>query len=761
MNIWLIAVCLLLTLRSYAQTPFTVTLESPGIANQVSPLVVNGQAYGAYGVIEQAFDSLRTGNNTNVPLGTVGTYSQINVVKANVFGGAGGTGNYVSVGTIPVTITFTTPQRYFGLWWSAGDPRNVLKFYSGNTLVQTFTTADVVNFINNLPAGQRSQYFGNPNNNFKGGDSGEPFAFINFFADPSNQGVTFNKIELSQAPGGGFESDNHTIAASYTSITGMQIDPEPIDPLPGDTVDVGSGGNVDSKLPAIIGNDSTLKVDSDGEMMDTALVMVEAGGELMGSGIVETPMLVNDGTLDSTGSGMTINGTLMDMPSSETIIASSSSEIKVNGKADLGGELVLDIAPKVGLSEIVLYANKGISGEFSKVVDPLNSKNLTDVTIYAKNGVDEVFLPPGEGEISLKTSMPVGAKNLVVFSLDPTAEQLTSLFEIGFSGANTQRFKLDERFDGIQRGSTGFVSNLAPAPASVTTTATGKETAAKQAVLPPSPAKNRWGMWANGWGDWVSVSNDGSAQGYNFTTGGFIIGVDYRITDHFAVGVMGSYAHTDTNLQPSGDVDVSTGRGGLYATYFDYGFYINAAGYGGYNSYSTSRQALLGMANGSTNSGEFSIWTESGYDFHFGDFTVGPMGALQYTLVDVDGFSEQGSLLPLHIQSNQETSLRTDLGARASYTWHLGNVLVTPTLTVAWEHEYFYSDLPITVSSVDFPGQSATLYGPSEGHDGAIINTGAAFQFTPRLSTYLGYQGQLGRDHYNANAITGGFSFSF
>src|SRR5262249_7651571 len=129
--------------------------------------------------------------------------------------------------------------------------------------------------------------------------------------------------------------------------------------------------------------------------------------------------------------------------------------------------------------------------------------------------------------------------------LDPTAEQLTALYEIGFSGANTQRFKLDERFDGIQTGSTGFVSNLPPAPASVESTGTGKSGVAKQPVLQPTP-ENRWGVWANGWGDWVSVDNDNATKGYNFTTGGFIIGIDYRITNHFAVGLMGSYAYTAT-----------------------------------------------------------------------------------------------------------------------------------------------------------------------------------------------------------------------
>ena len=107
-----------------------------------------------------------------------------------------------------------------------------------------------------------------------------------------------------------------------------------------------------------------------------------------------------------------------------------------------------------------------------------------------------------------------------------SVEQLTSLFEIAFSGANTQRFELDERFADIQRGLTGFVSNLptAPAPAE---TGTGKSVVEKEPVFEPMP-QNRWGVWANGWGDWVSVGNDGVAKGYNFTTGGFILGDDFH-----------------------------------------------------------------------------------------------------------------------------------------------------------------------------------------------------------------------------------------
>ena len=103
---------------------------------------------------------------------------------------------------------------------------------------------------------------------------------------------------------------------------------------------------------------------------------------------------------------------------------------------------------------------------------------------------------------------------------------------------------------------------------------------------------------------------------------------------------MGSYAYTRTSLQPSGDIDVNTGRGGLYFTYFSHGFYINGAVYGGHNSYNTSRQGILGMANGGTSGGEFSPFGQTGYDFHFGNLSVGPLFALQYPLAHVDGFNE-------------------------------------------------------------------------------------------------------------------------
>jgi outer membrane autotransporter protein len=88
-------------------------------------------------------------------------------------------------------------------------------------------------------------------------------------------------------------------------------------------------------------------------------------------------------------------------------------------------------------------------------------------------------------------------------------------------------------------------------------------------------------------------------------------------------------------------------------------------------------------------------------------------------------------------------------------------VLVEPSLIAAWEHEYKYTDLPITAGLAGIPGPSDTFVGPSEGHDSAIVSAGISVQWTPKIATYVYYDGQLGRDRYDSNAVTGGFRFSF
>jgi outer membrane autotransporter protein len=481
--------------------------------------------------------------------------------------------------------------------------------------------------------------------------------------------------------------------------------------------------------------------------------------------------------------------------------------LNVGGNAALGGTLQLislGFQAKTGNKLTLVTTGMVVSSRFGQFIDPFaTGPGFTTVDlVYRRNSVLLEFLnlvppvppvPPVITTIDFAsfalTPNELAAANLLdAVQLDPRAanlisfldkepfanlpgdfdkispEGLTAFYEISFSNANIQKLNLEGRLDDIHNGSNGFSSNMKLNGATVSPEEQAGEDGKSskgvvEAILQPGP-ENRWGVWVTGFGDFVNVDGDGNAKGYDFTTGGVSLGIDYRITDQLAIGVMGEYSHTWTSLKPSGDIDVDSGRGGVYATWFNHGIYLNGAIYGGHNNYDSSRSSLGGLATGGTEGAEWSTFVSSGYDFHFAHLSVGPIASLQYTYVNIDGFSEKGSRAPMQIHSGSAESLRSDFGFRIFYQWQIGKVVIEPSLKAAWEHEYKYSALPITAGFAGISGPSATFFGPNEGHDSAVLSAGVSVQWTPAISTYVNYDGQLGRDHYDSNAVTGGVSIS-
>jgi outer membrane autotransporter protein len=885
---------------AFAQ-PLVVTIEAPAV--QRSSFSTNPSAFRASNVVVEPFDELTPGFISKpVPFAgnaALGSYDHLLVVSADAFGGAGGKGTYMMVSTnvnkasSPTTLTLATPQRYFGIWWSAGDPNNVLSFYSRGTLIETFRTSDVVNFIE-AQANARA-FNGNPNT---GQNKGKPYAFLNFYADPSNPNLTFDLIVFSNNGGARFQQDNQTIAATYTDISGMDIDPTtPIqlggNPNSNDTIGAegsgstltdlgetaiiggsgtgeldikdggtvidggtmigqnpGSSGTVDVMGPgsslqdsgnAVIGqggsgalditnggtvtdtnatvgaepgssgtvivdgngsewrNSGTLDVGPSGsgvlDIADGGKVTADGGttvgpnGTIMGDGTITTPTLTNDGLVMPTGPNgtpgtLTENGNYQQGSNGKLDIgvggnqSSRSDELLINGTANLNGTLELtplnNFHPTSGTTFEILHAANGVNGNFSQVADTLNTSGLTRVEILTPNGVVISYLALGVAPLILTTSTPVpatltNANAILVPALNPNLQQLSTPFEVWFSLANTQRFNIQNRFDDIIAGSTGFVSNVSyPKPPP-----TGKEIVEGKGavegkgkevvppVLQPSP-ENRWGVWVTGYGDFTDVDDDGPRRGYNYTTGGVTVGIDYRPIDHVVIGLMGGYAHTWTDLKPSGSVGVDTGWGGMYGGYFNHGFYILAAAFGGQSSFDTDRPALLGgHAKGNSDGQVWSTFVSGGYDFQFGHLTIGPVASLQYSNEHLNGFSETGSIAPVAVSSDSEETWRTDVGFRAWHKFQVGGIGIRPFVRAAWEHDFNEGALPVSARLVDIPGAPVTIFGPRLGHDSAIVNAGVSVDWTKTISAYVSYDGQLGRDRYDSNGVSGGFRIAF
>ena len=131
---------------------FVLNYEAPGVQNTTATFSVSGV---------ETFNDQPTGVGPGftTDYGTggaiTGSYSGANGVQINpadVYGGAGGTGNYiVAFGNTPYTLTLTAdpmkdPQgiNYFGFWLSALDAGNQVAFFKSGVEVGALTPANVI-----------------------------------------------------------------------------------------------------------------------------------------------------------------------------------------------------------------------------------------------------------------------------------------------------------------------------------------------------------------------------------------------------------------------------------------------------------------------------------------------------------------------------------------------------------------------------------------------------------------------------------------
>ena len=283
----------------------------------------------------------------------------------------------------------------------------------------------------------------------------------------------------------------------------------------------------------------------------------------------------------------------------------------------------------------------------------------------------------------------------------------------------------------------------------------------KEAAPPPAP-DNRWGYFITGNGEFTNVGDTDNSRGYHLTSARFTTGIDYKFTPHFALGIAAGYDHSEADLSGGGRVAVDGGKLLLYGTYFTGGFYVDGAVQGGYNSYDTDRAALAGTATSSTDGGELNLLFETGYDWKMGALSIGPTGSFGYTYVGVNSTTEYGSLAPLDLASQSQDSIRSLFGVKISYDLKAGHVVIIPELRLGWQHEYGDNTLQYTASRfANGAGWPFSVQGPVIGRDSLIVGAGFSVRWSDRVSTYLYYDGELGRTKDQSSNVSGGFRIAF
>ena len=451
--------------------------------------------------------------------------------------------------------------------------------------------------------------------------------------------------------------------------------------------------------------------------------------------------------------------------------AGQFDRLSISGHASLDGTLQLvrlnNFILRRGDRLEFLTADQGVSGSFATVLNSFASGTILEPRVVY--GPTSAALEMAQGSFAgfaertgLAPNRRAVAQALDRAAFDPRAEQLiaylddrlleklpgdfdriapeelTSIYTLAFAQTDTEVFSVQQR--------------LADARAAKAAEGQG-DSSQKETV---SGREERFGTFITQTGEFASSGDTSNSTGFNQQSAGTTLGVDMRLNDHFVVGLTLGYAHTNTNLSDSGSLTADGGKAALYAMYQRGGFHAEGLIGGGFSSYDIRRGGLGGTAFGRTDGAQFDAYWGVGYDIKMGSVTVTPIASMLFTQASFSAFDERGSLQPLHVASQQESSLRSRVGVRATVSKKIGTATITPSVSAQFQHEFLDNELPIVARFGNGAGGNFTVHGPKVGRDSALLSAAVNVAWGNR-ACYVAYQADVGRKNYESQTVLAGF----
>jgi outer membrane autotransporter protein len=261
--------------------------------------------------------------------------------------------------------------------------------------------------------------------------------------------------------------------------------------------------------------------------------------------------------------------------------------------------------------------------------------------------------------------------------------------------------------------------------------------------------------------------------GFDRDTVGGTVGADYLFRNGLVLGAALSYAHEFGNYEgvgggfdhdaygilaygsvvpiPSMFVDVTAGY-----TRKDYSFDRRA-------SIAVNALNVTGSTSGDTDGNEFRIGVNTGYDFLFGRFTVGPRVGVNYRETTIEGYRESGHTgLELSYDNQNIQSLTTTVGLFGSVALSTGFGVIVPQATVEYIHEFLDDQRSVGFRLVQDLGQRRFLY-QTDPPDRDYVNLGAGVSMVlPNgLQPFLNFRELLGYNDRNSHTVTLGLRVPF
>ncbi|MCK1366765.1 autotransporter domain-containing protein [Bradyrhizobium sp. 62] len=554
---------------------------------------------------------------------------------------------------------------------------------------------------------------------------------------------------------------------------------------PGSLEKVGSGTLTLSGTNTYTGtttvNGGILRVD--GDISQSILTTVNAGGALFGAGIVGNTAIAAGGIFapgdGRPGSSMLVLGDLAFQSGAAYVVqvgsGTTASFANVFGNVTLSGT--------VGVS---LYAGSTVLPQY-KIMQFSGSATDNFAGVAAPGGLIGTTTVDPAGAVYLNFTLDYGAKYALNVNQKNVATTLQNFFNANgglrseFAGLgpngltqasgesatgsqqatfNAMNLFLSLLTDVFGSGRSGAPGATPLADESNAYAATGKGSRDKNArdalasihsKTPPTSFEQRWDVWAAGYGG--SQTTDGNAGlGSNNTSSsvyGTAVGLDYRFSPSTIAGFALAGGATGFNVNGLGWGRSDLFQAGAFVRHTAGSAYITAALAYGWQDVTTNRivtAAGVDQLRAQFNANALSGRIEGGYRYASQWIGLTPYAALQATVFSLPSYSEfavvGSNVFALNYAAKDATSTRTELGLRADRSFAAAGGLMTLRGRVAWAHDY-NPDRTVGAVFQTLPGSAFVVNGAAQAHDSALTTAAVQMSWMNGWSASATFEGEF------------------
>jgi uncharacterized protein YhjY with autotransporter beta-barrel domain len=269
------------------------------------------------------------------------------------------------------------------------------------------------------------------------------------------------------------------------------------------------------------------------------------------------------------------------------------------------------------------------------------------------------------------------------------------------------------------------------------------------------------GTFSAGDRDETGLTSGYDQEGYNFTSG-----IDYRVNLNFVVGAALGIANEDTEFSSNrGEQGADLTSFSVYGNYFpSNALYADFLVMMTQGDLDIDRNVNFGLfnevASGKTESDLLSFAGTLGYHWNSGAWEMDGYSRVEYTELEIDGYTESGSSFDLTVLDQEAESLEGALGFKVARVVSLRSGVIIPSLDLEWLSQFEDDSRFIGVNMEQISSGFAVQ---DEGADSSYYN--AAFSlssiFANGFSAYVRVESQFGDDQISRARYSGGLRWEF